>query len=535
MEDEMNLTRVDNIDSKDNVDREKEGFSGTGKVEAGLEDVQAKVKPIEASSGHLGQEEVKPGEAGSTGVPMLEAEHRETNLTEDQRAEVKPKETGFAAAQMPEVSTAAGEPAGEPVDTGSMAAGATHGQESEDPSSYSQMGQAGWGQAGAQAFTTGFSQPPAKRGVGKRVIAAVAGLCLVSAIGGGLTAMLFNSRTNNGDLPLTSTRSAQVTPVVNTSNSSQANFPVEQIAKDLGPAVVGVANYQSSTSYFGNSGSGLQEAGSGSGFIIDANKGYIVTNNHVISGAQKIMVSLADGRNLTAKVVGADPNTDLAVLQINATGLTAARLGDSSTLQVGEPVVAIGNPGGSEFARSVTTGVVSATNRTLNLQGEDGFNLIQTDAAINPGNSGGPLVDYQGEVIGITSAKYDQTGFEGMGFAIPISNALPTIQQLIKTGVATHPALLVSVNDQYDNYAQNNNLPQGAYIAAVTPNGPAAKAGIMKGDVITKVNGTSVQNSADLVHALYQYNVGDKVTVTLLRNSQTKVVQVTLGQISSKQ
>ncbi|WP_242975974.1 trypsin-like peptidase domain-containing protein [Desulfosporosinus sp. FKB] len=319
------------------------------------------------------------------------------------------------------------------------------------------------------------------------------------------------------------------------SASSQTNFPVAEIAKEVGPAVVGVSNFQSTQNVFGGS-SNLQEAGSGSGFIIDAQKGYIVTNNHVIDGAQKITVSLSDGRNLDAKVVGADPRTDLAVLQISDTkNLTAVKLGDSSKLQVGEPVVAIGNPGGAEFARSVTTGVVSATDRTLDIQGESSFNLIQTDAAINPGNSGGPLVDYQGNVIGINSAKYAESGFEGMGFSIPISDALPTIQQLIKTGVATHPALLVTTNDQYLSYAQDNNLPLGAYISAVTPNGPADKAGIVKGDVITKINNAQVQSSSDLVHDLYQYSVGSKISITFVRDGKTKTVQATLGEISSNQ
>lgn len=164
-----------------------------------------------------------------------------------------------------------------------------------------------------------------------------------------------------------------------------------------------------------------------------------------------------------------------------------------------------------------------------------GFNLIQTDAAINPGNSGGPLADYQGRIIGITSAKYAEQGFEGMGFAIPISNAMPTIQQLINSGVAKHPALLVSVNDQYVSYAQTNNQPLGAYISEVVENGPAAKAGITKGDVITKINEGQVLNSSDLVRELYKYNVGDKITVTFVRDGQTHEVQTTLGEISSNQ
>ncbi|HWQ40932.1 MAG TPA: trypsin-like peptidase domain-containing protein, partial [Desulfosporosinus sp.] len=344
----------------------------------------------------------------------------------------------------------------------------------------------------------------------KMKFVATASLCLISAVIGGLTtvaAVPYIYPTSTLSQMQTSNSSfAQVSnPTV-----TETNYPVAQIAKNVGPAVVGVSNFQSSRGSLGNS--GLQEAGSGSGFIIDAQKGYIVTNNHVIDGAQKITVSLSDGRNLDAKLIGADPRTDLAVLQISDTkNLTAVKIGDSSKIEVGQSVVAIGNPGGTEFARSVTTGVISATNRTLDIQGEASFDLLQTDAAINPGNSGGPLVDYQGQIIGINSAKYAVTGFEGMGFSIPISDAMPTIQQLIATGVAKHPALLVSTDDQYNTYAKSNSLPLGAYISAVTPNGPAAKAGLIKGDVITKINDAEVQNSSNLIHELYKYNVGDKV------------------------
>ncbi|HBW38351.1 MAG TPA: trypsin, partial [Desulfosporosinus sp.] len=161
------------------------------------------------------------------------------------------------------------------------------------------------------------------------------------------------------------------------------------------------------------------------------------------------------------------------------------------------------------------------------------YNLIQTDAAINPGNSGGPLVNYLGQVIGINTVKYAQTGFEGMGFAIPITDALPTLQQLITSGVAKHPALLVSTDDQYNAYAKSNNKPQGAYISGVTQNGPAANAGIMQGDVITKINDGQVQNSSDLIRELYKNKIGDKVTITYIRDGQTKQVEATLGEITS--
>jgi len=326
--------------------------------------------------------------------------------------------------------------------------------------------------------------------------------------------------------------SGATTPSINTQGST--NFPVAEIAKNTGPAVVGIANFQTKGAIFG--GSGLTEAGSGSGFIVDAEHGYIVTNNHVVDGAEKIVVSLADGRNINAKLVGADTRTDLAVVQIADTkNLTATQQGDSSKLQVGEPVVAIGNPGGQEFARSVTTGVISATNRILDIEGEASFNLIQTDAAINPGNSGGPLVNYQGQVIGINSAKNQEAGFEGMGFAIPISDALPTIKQLIEKGYASHPGLNVQIDPRYTaEYASQKGWPDGAYVAKVTPGGPAEKAGIRVGDVLTKINSKEIKSSLGLTHELFKYKPGDTVTVTIFRENKTVDVSMALVEIKSQ-
>lgn len=322
------------------------------------------------------------------------------------------------------------------------------------------------------------------------------------------------------------------TPSVQTDGVT--NFPVTQIAKATGPAVVGIANFQSRGAFFG--GSGATEVGSGSGFIIDAQHGYIVTNNHVIVGAEKIIVSLADGRNLDAKLVGGDERTDLAVVQIADTkDLVATQQGDSSKLQVGEPVVAIGNPGGQEFARSVTTGVVSATNRILNIPGEASFNLIQTDAAINPGNSGGPLVNYRGQVIGINSAKNREPGFEGMGFAIPITDALPTIKQLIEKGYASHPGLNVQIDPRYTaEYASQRGWPEGAYVSKVTAGGPAEKAGIRAGDVLTKINGIAIKSSLELTHQLLKHKPGDTITVTVYRDNKTVDVSLVLTEIKSQ-
>lgn len=359
-------------------------------------------------------------------------------------------------------------------------------------------------------------------------------VALVSALIGGLMAVelipsIYDKQTVSQNQVILNGQG--ITPVIKTEGIN--NFPVVQIAKTIGPAVVGIANFQSSTGFFGQG--GLTETGSGSGFIIDVQNGYIVTNNHVIDGAQKILISLADGRNINAKLVGADPRTDLAVVQITGvSNLTATQEGDSTKLQVGEPVVAIGNPGGQEFARSVTAGVISATNRILDIPGESSFNLIQTDAAINPGNSGGPLVNYQGQVIGINSAKNQEPGFEGMGFAIPISDALPTILQLIEKGYASHPGLNVQIDPRYTaEFASQQGWPEGAYVSKVMFGGPAQEAGILPGDVITKINGKVVKSSLELTHELFKYKPGDKVTVTIFRKSKTLNLTVTLTEIKS--
>ena len=370
---------------------------------------------------------------------------------------------------------------------------------------------------------------------GSRFFSTVA-VALISALLGGVMAVaLIPSIYGNKQLVPTNQvvlNSGATTPTVN--SEGVTNFPVAQIAKATGPAVVGIANFRSTGALFG--GGGLTEVGSGSGFIVDAEHGYIVTNNHVIAGAEKMVVSLADGRNINAKLVGADSRTDLAVVQIADTkDLTATQLGDSSQLQVGEPVVAIGNPGGQEFARSVTTGVISATNRILEIEGEASFNLIQTDAAINPGNSGGPLVNYQGQVIGINSAKNQEAGFEGMGFAIPISDALPTIKQMIEKGYASHPGLNVQIDPRYTaEYASQKGWPAGAYVSKVTIGGPAEKAGILAGDILTKINGKDIKSSLALTRELFKFKPGDKVTITIFRSNKTIDASVVLTEIKSQ-
>jgi len=361
-------------------------------------------------------------------------------------------------------------------------------------------------------------------------------LCVISAILGGLIAVvLVPTVYPQGDIIQGGNKvvlhQGESPPLT---ASGQGDSPVVTIASTVGPTVVGVANFQYRGSIFG--GGGMTEVGSGSGFIIDEKNGYIVTNNHVIDGAEKIMISLADGRDIPGTLVGGDARTDLAVVKISDTkDLKAVQLGDSHALKVGEPVVAIGNPGGREFARTVTTGVVSATDRFLMLQGEASFNLIQTDAAINPGNSGGPLVNYSGQVVGINSAKNDTQGFEGMGFAIPISDALPVIKQIIEKGYVSHPALQVNIDDRYtEEYASYKGWPAGCYISKVQLGGAADRAGLKAGDIITAINGVEITNSLELTHQLFKFKPGDKVKVAYFRGGQSYSVDVVLGEIRSE-
>lgn len=356
-------------------------------------------------------------------------------------------------------------------------------------------------------------------------------LALVSALIGGLVAVaLVPSLYINQPAPEKEViiGEGSTTPPVTITNPGA--FPSVEVAKTVGPTVVGIANFQKAGYIFG--GSGLTEAGTGSGFIIDAKHGYIVTNYHVIANASKLMVSLADGRNVEATVVGEDPRTDLAVIKIQADGLTAVQLGNSEQLEVGEPVVAIGNPGGEKFARSVTQGVVSAKNRVLLIEGESSFNLIQTDAAINPGNSGGPLVNYHGQVVGINSAKHVDVRFEGMGFAIPITDAIPVIEQLIEKGYFSHPGLFVSIDTRYTpEWAAQRGWPAGAYVSSVESGGPADKAGIQPGDVLVAINGATVTSSLELTHELFKYKPGQTITVSYYRNGNTVDVQLTLVEL----
>lgn len=338
--------------------------------------------------------------------------------------------------------------------------------------------------------------------------------------------------------------------------SSARVTPVVTAAKKVGPAVVGIATKAVKREMvpdledlfpgffpfkgfpgFGEGGK-VQERvveGVGSGVIYDAKKGYIATNNHVVQGAKEITVYLTDGRNLKGKVLGTDPATDLAVVKIDADNLPEAPLGDSDTIQVGEPAIAIGNPLGMELRGSVTVGIVSALNRTVSV-GDNKYTLIQTDAAINPGNSGGALVNADGEVMGINSAKYAGNGVEGIGFAIPINTAKPILQGLVEHGSIARPYLGVRIIDE-ESFKKKNasdkdsigiDFHGGVYIDSMFRNSPAHKAGLRPGDIILKVNGKKVSKSTELQQAIKDSKVGETISVTIRRGDAEMVKDVVL-------
>lgn len=311
------------------------------------------------------------------------------------------------------------------------------------------------------------------------------------------------------------------------------NSSIIDIAKKIGPSIVGIRMTVSNRqSFFGNSGSDQAE---GSGIIISKD-GYIMTNYHVVSYADPksgeadntvLEVFLPDKREAKAAFVGGDSQNDLAVIKIDLKNLPIAELGDSSKLQVGELAVAIGNPLGMEFAGSVTAGVISALNRSVDT-GDKTLNLIQTDAAINPGNSGGALVNSQGQVIGINSVKISVSGVEGLGFAIPINDAKPIVSQLIKYGyVKGRPFLGINGIDVTQALGERYGLPVGIYVDSLISGGGAEKAGIEEGDVITKIAGKKVETMKELETVKKNYKAGDTVTVELVRDGEKLSLKLT--------
>lgn len=267
--------------------------------------------------------------------------------------------------------------------------------------------------------------------------------------------------------------------------------------------------------------------GAGSGVIISKD-GYIVTNNHVVSGATSLKVTTTDGTEYDASVVGKDSQTDLAVIKVDANNLQAATLGDSDILQVGDPAIAIGNPLG-ELGGTVTTGIISATDRQITIDDET-MTLLQTDAAINPGNSGGGLFNADGNLIGIVNAKESSTGIEGLSFAIPITPAQDIITELMQNGsVTSRPALNVSLYDYTsNNQGQYSKYEDGCYIVQIVKNGAADKAGLKQNDRILSFDGEQIQSTSDVKNVLKKHKIGDTIKMVVERDSKKITVEITL-------
>lgn len=273
----------------------------------------------------------------------------------------------------------------------------------------------------------------------------------------------------------------------------------------------------------------MQEA-SGSGVII-SNDGYIVTNNHVVDGASNIEVTLNDNRNFKAKVIGADPNTDIALIKIDATELPVIAFGNSDSLKVGEWVLAVGNP--FNLTSTVTAGIVSAKARSINIINSQIpiESFIQTDAAVNPGNSGGALVNTRGQLVGINTAIASQTGtYAGYAFAVPVSIVQKVVADIRKYGVVQRAVLGIKIRNVTDSIAKAKNLKtmDGVYVYTVMPESAAKNAGIKAGDIINNVNGVPVQSASELQEQIGRYHPGDKITVTILRDNKEQKLNVEL-------
>ena len=303
-----------------------------------------------------------------------------------------------------------------------------------------------------------------------------------------------------------------------------STLSTEEAASHILPAVVGIVQYQKGS---------IGESGEGSGILMSAD-GRIITNNHVVEGAGRLDVVLRNGKHYAAKVVGTDVRTDLAVVKIDAHNLSYAKFGDSKQCAVGEQVIAVGNPSGMELAGSVTQGIISALNRNIDV-GNGPMNLIQTDAAINPGNSGGALVNMYGQVVGINSAKIAQTGYEGLGFSIPISTAKPIVDSILQHGyVKGRVKFGLKCREVDVATAEVNHIPRGLYVGYVEKGSSAEQNGVKADDIITKLDSKSIQTADALITERDRHKPGDQLQLTLYRRSEQRTLQVPVTLLEDK-
>ena len=359
----------------------------------------------------------------------------------------------------------------------------------------------------------------------------------LSALGGAVVGGWAVYRAIGTQSPPPSTTSLGVispTTEVVSVNSTEFQTSVTQAAEIVSPAVVTVVGtIPGQMTFFGPTGS---QTVSGSGFFI-SNEGYILTNNHVIQDTQDLSIILSDGSEQTATVVGADQFADLAVLKTDGAVPATVELGNSDVLKSGETAIAIGSPLGN-FKNTVTVGVISATGRSIDSgRGYQIEDLIQTDAAINQGNSGGPLVNLAGQVVGINTlivrASNSGTVAEGLGFAVPVNTARAVAQQIIQNGYFARPNMGINWQMITPPIASRYDLPVewGAYVTGVQENGPAANAGLKEGDIITKFDETSLDDSHSYINTLFTYNPGDTVVLTVMRKDQEIQLEITLDEL----
>ena len=383
-----------------------------------------------------------------------------------------------------------------------------------------------------------------KKGV--KILAIILIGFLSGALGSFVTLQLYQKQGNQA----TNNNSGTVTQTSYKNENSTT-----QAVNKIKDAVVSVITYSANkqSSVFGteesNSDTDNQQiASEGSGVIYKKNENdaYIVTNTHVINGASKVDIRLADGTKVPGEIIGSDTFSDIAVVKISSEKVTTvAEFGDSSQLNVGETAIAIGSPLGSEYANTVTQGIISSLNRNVSLKSEDGQAIstkaIQTDTAINPGNSGGPLVNIQGQVIGITSSKIASNGgtsVEGLGFAIPSNDVQNIIKQLESDGKVTRPALgiqMVNLSNVGASDLRKLNIPSGLTSGVVVrsvQNNMPANGHLQKYDVITKVDDKEIASSTDLQHALYNHAIGDTIKVTYYRNGKEETTSIKLDKNS---
>ena len=398
------------------------------------------------------------------------------------------------------------------------------------------------------------SQPQKKSSGGGKKIIAVAIICaLIGGIGGGAAVgmalrndggekdnavMEEQSLPEEAEEPQEEVNETFRNTVIDvTTNSEATDMTPQDVYEHYVNAVVAISNEGTTTNIFGQI---SETASSGSGFIISED-GYIVTNNHVVSKAQTLTVTMTNGEEYPATIIGADSQNDVALIKIDATGLPTVSIGDSDSIEVGQQVCAIGNPLG-ELTNTLTVGYVSALDREINENGTP-INMFQTDCAINSGNSGGPIFDMHGNVIGITTAKYSSNGYissasiEGIGFCIPVDDAMDIVSDLLEYGyVKGRPALGITCENISSTVTQYYNLPKGAYVRSVSQGSAAEKAGLQEGDIICAIDGQEISGVTALKALLKDYTAGDTATLSVYRSEthEELELEITFDEMTSQ-